>query len=168
MSVLGWRQWAVDRDGLLRPAWTPWSPFPPDLLLWRPDGMTEAHCLRRERDDPSGGLRRRRTRRHPEVPGDACVCGLYAWAGPAELRAAARPTWTSRPIVVGVARLGGRLVVAERGYRAQRAYPVAVLDPKGIVSASYPVARYRRWDALVAEWDDPRIEVGEDGEELAG
>ena len=46
MSLLGWRQWAVDRDGLLRPAWTPWTPFPAGLLLWRPDGLTRAHCLR--------------------------------------------------------------------------------------------------------------------------
>jgi hypothetical protein len=167
VSVLGWRQWAVDRDGLLRPAWTPWSPFPPDLLLWRPDGMTEAHCLRMERNDPSGGLAARRSRRHPNVPGDACVCGLYAWHRPGDLRAAPRPTWTSRPIVGGVARLGGRLVVAARGYRAQRGYPVAVLDPDGIVSGRYPLARYRRWDALVAEWDDPRGEDA-DGEELTG
>jgi hypothetical protein len=56
--------------------------------------------------------------------------------------------------VVGVARLGGRVIVTERGYRAQRGLPVAVLDPRGDVSDVYALARYRTWDALVAEWRD--------------
>ncbi|MCK9931246.1 hypothetical protein MXD62_29600 [Frankia sp. Mgl5] len=143
MSLLGWRQWAVDSDGLLRPAWTPWSPFPPEFLLWHPDGLTEAHCLR---TDDSG------QERHDRLPGDDCVCGLYAWRDPSLLVTARLPRWTRCPCVIGVARLGGRVIVAERGYRAQLGYPVAVFDPRGIVSPRYAVARYRRWPALVAEW----------------
>ncbi|EFC84722.1 hypothetical protein [Parafrankia sp. EUN1f] len=145
MSLLGWRQWAVDGDGLLRPAWTPWSPFPTGLLLWRPDGLTEACCLRTETG---------RQAPHERTPADDCVCGLYAWRSSALLAAARRPRWTRYPCVVGVARLGGRVIIAERGYRAERGYPVAVFDPRGRVSPRYPVARYRRWSALVAEWDD--------------
>jgi hypothetical protein len=160
MSLLGWRQWAVDRDGMLRPAWTPWSPFPPELLLWRPDGVTRAHCLRGgehppaaarvltsgeaagEREDPSS------------VPYAGCVCGLYGYRTPESLHAAPAPRWTRLPIVVGVARLGGRVVIGERGYRAALGYPAAVLDPAGVVSPEYRVARYRSWPALVTEWRD--------------
>ncbi len=87
------------------------------------------------------------------MPSETCVCGLYAWLSARELADADAPTWTSRPIVVGAARLGGRLIVTERGYRAQLGYPVAVLDPQGVVSPAYAVARYFTWDALVAEWD---------------
>ncbi|MGF7236679.1 MAG: hypothetical protein ACQSGP_17215 [Frankia sp.] len=151
MSMLGWRQWAVDERGGLRPAWTPWSPFPDDLLLWRPDGLTRALCLRAARDtqDPRG---QRARPAHVQTPDEACVCGLYAWRDPDLLTAAARPRWTHRPIVVGVAKLGGRVIVTERGYRAELATPVAVLDRHGVVGPSYRVARYRHWDALVAEW----------------
>jgi hypothetical protein len=230
MSLLGWRQWAVDRDGLLRPAWTPWSPFP-EGLLWRPDGLTRARCLRDDHlpgggpaaDGPapattSAGLPRRpigrhllarwaglgsrpgagpsasnltaatnitatdTTASHPaasyptagdastsrstaagasaaggrdaggEVPGDGCACGLYAWRDPETLAKAPFPRWTRRPIVIGVARLGGRVIVGERGYRAELGYPVAVLDPAGVIAPGYQVARYREWRALVAEW----------------
>ncbi|ONH34441.1 hypothetical protein [Protofrankia sp. BMG5.30] len=157
MSVIGWRQWAVDGAGRLRPAWTPWSPFPTDLLLWYPDGLTRALCLRGVRDDfggqPSSASLAASLTPHPRMPGEACACGLYGWLSARELAAAATPRWTSRPIVVGAARLGGRLVVSERGYRAQLGYPVAVVDPDGVVSSAYSVARYRTWGALVAEWD---------------
>jgi hypothetical protein len=146
VSLLGWRQWAVDTEGRLRPAWTPWSPFPPEFLLWRPDGLTRARCLRG---------------RHPAAPGtepdpapaEGCVCGLYAWRDPTALVAAARPRWTARPIIVGAVRLGGRMIVAERGYRAELGYPAAIVDPLGVVSAEYSVARYRGWPELVAEWN---------------
>lgn len=221
MSLLGWRQWAVDRDGLLRPAWTPWSPFPAGLLLWRPDGLTRAYCLRdthpadvpspgtpprqsdRNQDEPRGagggpvrrggdggpvtaaGLPRRpvgdawagvqRGDRPADaaladgastdsasggaadpgsnpVPAAECVCGLYAWRDPEILTASPIPRWTRRPIVVGAVRLGGRIIVGERGYRAELGYPVAIHDPNGVIAPSYQVARYRDWDALVAEW----------------
>lgn len=143
VSVLGWRQWAVDKDGMLRPAWTPWSPFPQGLLLWRPDGVTRAHCLRGTSHGLPAG---------PAVPHPECVCGLYAWRAPAALASAPRPRWTRRPIVLGVARFGGRMIIAERGLRASSGYPVAVLDPAAVVSPRYPIARYRHWPALVAEW----------------
>jgi hypothetical protein len=168
VSFLGWRQWAIDRHGLLRPAWTPWSPYPPEAMVWRPEGLTEAVCLRVEAgrvpDEPrwSRGLGGGALGRggapgaapHPAVPEAGCVCGLYAWDSPDALAAARRPRWTSFPVVVGVARLGGRVIVTERGYRAQRGLPVAVLDPRGDVSDVYALARYRTWDALVAEWHD--------------
>ncbi|WP_131769371.1 hypothetical protein [Candidatus Protofrankia californiensis] len=153
MSVIGWRQWVVDGAGWLRPAWTPWSPFPADLLLWRPDGLTRAFCLRGARDGLGSQLSQAHLTPHLRMPSENCVCGLYAWLSAQELAAAAAPRWTSRPIIVGAARLGGRLVISARGYRAQLGYPVAVVDPDGVVSAAYPVARYRTWDALVAEWD---------------
>ncbi|OAA25581.1 hypothetical protein UG55_102115 [Frankia sp. EI5c] len=145
MSLLGWRQWAVDGDGLLRPAWTPWSPFPAGLLLWRPDGLTEACCVRPE---GSGQVP------HDRIPAADCACGLYAWRSPALLSMARPPRWTRHPCVVGVARLGGRVIIASRGYRAERGFPVAVFDPRGLVSPRYSVARYRAWSALVAEWHD--------------
>jgi hypothetical protein len=158
--MLGWRQWAVDARGGLRPAWTPWSPFP-DLLLWQPDGLTRAVCLRVAREaqgarDPDHSPRPRTSpTAHERTPDEACACGLYAWRGPDLLAAADRPRWTRQPIVVGVARLGGRVIVTERGYRAELANPVAVLDRRGVVGARYRVARYRRWEALVAEWGEP-------------
>ncbi len=153
--MIGWRQWAVDGSGRLRPAWTPWSPFPDGMLMWRPDGLTKALCLRVQRDDLSSRMLGTPLPAHSRTPSESCVCGLYAWLSPQALAAATAPTWTSRPIVVGAARLGGRLVITERGYRAELGYPVAVLDPAGVVSTAYPVARYRSWDALVAEWEQP-------------
>ena len=168
MSFLGWRQWAVDPDGMLRPAWTPWSPYPRGVLLWRTDGPTEALCLRADSSTRPPSVERRRTgastadasaadvpRGHARVPEPGCVCGLYAWRTPEQLAAAPRPRWTRLPVVTGVVRLGGRVVVAERGYRAERAFPVAVHDPSGVVAATYAAARYRAWEAMVAEWRQP-------------
>lgn len=83
------------------------------------------------------------------------MCGLYAWRTPELLVAAERPAWTRRPVVIGVVRLGGRVIVTERGYRARLGAPAAVLDPDGVVAPDYQVARYRTWDALVAEWRRP-------------
>jgi hypothetical protein len=160
MSLLGWRQWAVDRDALLRPAWTPWSPFPDELLLWRPDGITRAHCLRGG-EHPPGAARAvtgqgGRTEDPSSVPYAGCVCGLYGYRDPEALLAAPRPRWTRLPVVVGVARLGGRVIIGERGSRAALGYPVAVFDSAGVVSPAYQVARYRSWSALVAEWADEK------------
>ncbi|MBX6390928.1 MAG: hypothetical protein IRZ08_18390, partial [Frankia sp.] len=144
---------------------------PPDHLLWRPDGITRARCLRGSHGPPPDGSGEPTRHDAPaglavaasgdahqgeageRVPAEGCGCGLYAWRGPARLRAAPRPRWTSRPVVTGVVRLGGRVVVADRGYRAELAYPVAVLDPHGLVSPRYQIARYRSWPALLAEWD---------------
>lgn len=156
MSVLGWRQWAVDRAGRLRPAWSPWSALRPDVLLWRPDGPTRAVCLRwetRHEQWPAGGARGLPP--HPPTPCERCRCGLYAYRTADVLRGVATPTWTSCPIVVGAARLGGRLIVGEHGYRAELGYPVAVLDRDGVVAPAYRVARYRTWEALVGEWSAP-------------
>ncbi|ADP84714.1 hypothetical protein [Pseudofrankia inefficax] len=166
MSLLGWRQWAVDREGLLRPAWTPWTPFPAGLLLWRPDGLTRAYCLRdaHATGEPPGATVGPSTvgpstaSAQPEdgargvIPADGCVCGLYAWRDPETLAAAPIPRWTRRPIVTGAVRLGGRVIVGERGYRAEVGYPVAIHDPHGVIAPAYQVARYRDWRALVAEW----------------
>ncbi|MCM3885790.1 hypothetical protein [Frankia sp. R82] len=154
MSLLGWRQWAVDGHGQLRPAWTPWSPFPPDMLLWRADGITEARCLRiagRPQDDPGSATP---PASHDRVPDEHCLCGLYAWRTPDLLATARRPRWTALPCVVGVVRLGGRIIIGERGYRAERGYPVALFDQHGVVSPDYAVARYRTLAALTAEWSD--------------
>jgi hypothetical protein len=152
--MLGWRQWTVDGHGQLRPAWTPWSPFPPDMLLWRADGITQAHCLRTTRPDPHApaGLT---TAGHARIPDERCLCGLYAWRTPEILAGARRPRWTTLPCIVGVVRLGGRIIIGERGYRAERGYPVAVLDRHGVVSGEYAVARYRTFPALMAEWSQP-------------
>ncbi|WP_349305940.1 hypothetical protein [Pseudofrankia sp. DC12] len=86
------------------------------------------------------------------IPAEGCVCGLYAWRDPETLAAAPYPRWTRRPIVMGAARLGGRVIVGERGYRAEVGYPVAIHDPHGVIAPAYQVARYRYWSALVAEW----------------
>jgi hypothetical protein len=188
LSVLGWRQWAVDKDGLLRPAWRPWSPYPPRLVLWRPDGITRAHCLRDGDHSPAPAGERAGAAGPPGegvapgaagphagaglagepgapqaadagdgfIPHPRCACGLYAWSDPATLAAAPYPRWTRRPIVVGVVRLGGRMIIGERGVRASSGYPVAVLDRDGVVSPAYQVARYREWAPLVAEWHATR------------
>jgi hypothetical protein len=86
------------------------------------------------------------------IPADGCVCGLYAWRDPETLAAAPVPRWTRRPIVTGAVRLGGRVIVGERGYRAEVGYPVAIHDPNGVIAPAYQVARYRDWRALVSEW----------------
>lgn len=99
--VIGWRAWRLQPtiDGYVLRSLTqdedPWprrSPF-------------HAHCLRHVNHGPA--------------PGVSCVCGIYAWKEPSQLRGAAR----ARPSVVGTVALWGRVIEHDGGYRAEHAYP---------------------------------------------
>ncbi|MGH2722076.1 MAG: hypothetical protein ACRDJO_10815 [Actinomycetota bacterium] len=97
--IVGWRYWRVDGSALgslTRDA--PWSPL---------QGF-EAGC--------------RLAGRHGPVPDPACNCGVYAARDLRTLQAMATPS-VRHPLAVGKVALWGRIIPAERGYRAQFGYP---------------------------------------------
>lgn len=59
---------------------------------------------------------------HGSAPLEGCTCGYYAYKDLDGLRAGMRRRefW---PVVIGRVVLWGKVIVAERGYRAQYAYP---------------------------------------------
>ena len=97
--IVGWRYWRVDGSvlgSLTRDA--PWSPL---------RGF-EAGC--------------RLTDRHGPVPDPGCNCGVYAARDLRTLQSMATPS-VRHPLAVGKVALWGRIIPAERGYRAQFGYP---------------------------------------------
>jgi hypothetical protein len=112
--VLGHRLWEV-RHGVLRSLWC-------RALSWAPQQRSTAAC-----HQPQGSLASQLAGRHLPLhaaPGPGCTCGIYAVSAPEDL-----PTdWSgTRELVVwGTVALWGRVVVAERGWRAQFACPVSL------------------------------------------
>ncbi len=92
---------------------------------WRP-GRNKATCR------PMGAGRARKAHR---VPGRYCGCGLYACTDPAALIRTVGPQTDDDLTLAGVIG-GGRVIVHERGWRAEYAKVVAISDelPGRVVS----------------------------------
>jgi hypothetical protein len=108
-ATVGWRAWIVTE-----------SPEGPTLLsmnrtAWTPFERIEAQC--RSRHEP---------------PGPGCTCGIYAAATRQQLGVLAYPSYdidAGRIVVAGEVSLWGGVIPGEQGWRAQFAYPRALLVP---------------------------------------
>jgi len=105
--VLGWRAWTVTET----PAGVRLGSVIYDGI-WSPGEVARARCLQQER--PAHG-----------VPGLECACGFHAVRDPVDaisyLRGRDEPRTIGR--VLGEVVLGGAVVEAESGWRAEAAYP---------------------------------------------
>lgn len=97
--LVGWRYWRVAGSALTSLTRS---------VYWPALERYEADC--------------RLTPRHGAVPAAECHCGIYAARGLDTLKELATPN-VRVPLVVGKVALWGRVIPAERGYRAQYGYP---------------------------------------------
>lgn len=97
--LVGWRYWRVESSALTSLTRS---------VYWPPLKRYEADC--------------RLSARHGPVPAAQCHCGIYAAKDLDTLKELATPN-VRLPLVVGKVALWGRVIPAERGYRAQYGYP---------------------------------------------
>lgn len=139
--LIGWRAWAVEmtrrgeRSFSLLPCAT-WK----SGLKWEPGKALAAQCLRLGRH---------------EAPESGCRCGYWAFRTLEDLLAVAREL--PDPGVIGTVSLWGKVIAAERGYRAQFAYPrelfiAAGLDPH--LERSFVAAGLERYGIRVRAAED--------------
>jgi hypothetical protein len=117
MPIVGWRLWAA---GHQRQGWTLRSPF--HHTTWEAREPLEARC----------GAGRRPWRRRPphHAPQLGCDCGIYALTWPSFVRYAGFGMLHDKQLpVLGEVALWGEVVEAERGWRAQFAYPTRLFVP---------------------------------------
>lgn len=110
-EVTGWRAWRVVIDGDIRLA-----SVDVGRTLWHPGGFATARCVRGVVHD---------------APDVACTCGFYAVRTREYLvglgihyRSA-----TDHPVVIGEVALSGKVILASRGFRAERARPLRLKVP---------------------------------------
>ena len=154
LDLRGYRWWRCGRRGTLR---SPWY----GRHLWQA-GTNTARCnARRNVVDLIAGRHA-----HGVVPGDTCRCGFYGmtllpdddrWPDPS-FQVDVGSSGSSHTMVFGVAQASGSVLLAERGWRAEKAAVRALYvgDPArvdvGALARRYGVAVYREVEALVAEW----------------
>lgn len=97
--LVGWRYWRVEGSALTSLTRS---------VYWPARNRYEADC--------------RLVARHGAVPAAGCHCGIYAAKTLDTLKELATPN-VRLPLVVGKVALWGRVIPAERGYRAQYGYP---------------------------------------------
>ena len=108
--VIGWRIWRVRDDRLCAVVWgTPWEPRT----------RFAAVC----EDTPSPFWTEELLPAPHDTPGRVCECGVYAFQKRADADLLAREKVDHDVIALGRVSLWGRVLVAERGYRGQYAYP---------------------------------------------
>lgn len=153
MSFCGFRQWAVDADGMLAPGMKRVS------FRWSAVGRTEAqcHCSWAWHNRPIMHLTATMTT--AEDPGYR-RCGLWVHDRPIPSCYCSEPDGPLHG-VVGVVRCGGRYTRHTQGWRVQYAIPVAVVDFTGGLSRAYDQIGLRRYPDLATmygEWfpDDDR------------
>jgi hypothetical protein len=122
--LVGWRGWLAvlveDELRLRSPIYS---------TVWLPGEATSALCQLRER--PLG----LRVPRGHAAPDEGCRCGLYASGSPQTVASfVSAPTFSDQDLdlrqrVFGRVSLWGRVVVCERGWRAELAYPASLYVP---------------------------------------
>ncbi len=113
-AVVGFRSWVLTGSGELLSTGEAFNggsagePPPAARRAWTsPAGVAHAHCARHE----VGGMCREAA---------WCVCGLHAFTEPRH--------WERSGLVHGAIVAWGRIVVHDRGFRAEHARPIAFLD----------------------------------------
>jgi hypothetical protein len=90
-------------------------------VVWPPDGPLQSACY-----FSTEASWNERTGKHEDElsPWERCTCGIYALHAPPE-----RPGWHALPhnLVHGILIGYGKLIEGERGFRASKARPVALL-----------------------------------------
>lgn len=130
--IVGWRRWKVDvADGLLLSVWK--------QILWPPGEPMRARCV-------TTGLVQVAGRECKSAPQKACACGIYALknldsigdvnVSYPHISDGILPTQLD---VYGRVSLWGRVILAERGYRGELAYPydLVVQPPRADSPAWY-------------------------------
>lgn len=126
--VLGYRAWAIDRQGRL------W-PIADRRVAWEP-GINTARCNCRVTGalafDWSLHEGRRVLEPHPlhDAPDQDCTCGLYSWRRP-QRRWARDGRFASGSRVCGAVACWGRVQVHGPGFRAEHACVVTLAYPAG-------------------------------------
>jgi hypothetical protein len=133
--LIGWRAWKVRDVGLTAMD---------DLGLRHHIGVYRLASLRTNDRDIWVPLKTSRAtcrawKRCDDSPGEGCGCGVYAYRSLPHLLVSLSP---SRDYdAIGEVALWGRVVVAERGYRAQFAYPLSILA-LGIDQGNFTTIRH--------------------------
>ena len=132
MPIVAWRAWRPTHSGLLAGVVT--------CAVWPPDDAMLGECRRqwsqRYYDAPGGPGVMAPSHRAPH---GECHCGIYGHTRLADLEA---EPWMRDAIVVGRAKLWGRVVDHERGWRSERARITALVDhPAGDREATRDTAR---------------------------
>lgn len=124
MDLRGYRSWVPDWDGdntpILRPV------HRGRLNIWTP-GVNEAQCFRGEQPDSAAdgcGV---------QVPNPNCDCGFYGFFDPAGPNKGNLDLDIVTPCVMsGVIQGTGHVLMAERGFRAEKAELVALSPPRHV------------------------------------
>jgi hypothetical protein len=129
--IVGWRAWSVHSDGILTSIHHPtrWEPGVPVQADHSPPldlGPTDEVPA-----DSRRSPRRAAEQRPHHPPGAACTCGVYAVVDKEQLEL--QFLWPSVPSVYGRVNLWGRVIIAEKGYRAQFAYPLELWVADGTI-----------------------------------
>jgi hypothetical protein len=121
--IVGWRLWLVVSDGGY--FWLESMLYP---VRWMPRRALEARCHPHRRCYLCSPAEVESFPSHA-APSEACECGIYASRSPETLTPYLDSTYPGRAAVdrvVGRVRLWGKVVVGERGWRGEHAYPDAI------------------------------------------
>jgi hypothetical protein len=124
--IVGWRLWLVVADGGY--LWLESMLYP---IRWSPRRALDARCVPHRRCYLCDPAEVQAATGHC-APDEECECGIYAARSPDTLAPYLDSTYTGRAAVgrvLGRVRLWGKVIVGERGWRAEHAYPHAIYVP---------------------------------------
>lgn len=118
--IAGFRTWLMDeKEPLIKGV--------VHNLVWPSDEDPTAECRKHHR--PTGEMMPGKRKTRHKVPSLKCQCGFWAYEDYATLQKAGNYCWGSMiKSVRGVMIAWGRVQLTERGFRAEHARPVALLE----------------------------------------
>lgn len=140
--VIGWRAWLIELRGTVSPYEYSLLSCVKDQKIYRwPSGVAEAATCRVVSEH--------------RAPVEGCSCGFYAFRRLEDLIASTKGS--RGPGVIGTVELWGKVVVADRGFRAQYAYPRELF-----VATGMDPYLDRQFPALGLEHYGTRVRLAED------